>query len=96
MASLCLVPSRYLSSLVEPSGTLLLMSDRIFWPQLCPAEEAFILGSLPWNITSKYLPLLISVDLYPMSIHPRTYEMSSDWAPDLIHCTRPNNPTLSI
>ena len=96
MASLCLVPSGYLSSSVEPSEMLLLMLDRIFWPWLCLAEEAFILGSPPWNITPKSLPLFISVDLYPMSILPRTYEVSLDWALGPIHSTGPNIPTVTI
>ena len=81
--------------LVESSETLLLMSDRFFWHRLCPAEEAFILGSLPWNIMPKYLPLFISTDLHHMFIHPQTYEMSSDWAPDPIHSTGPNIPTIA-
>ena len=81
--------------LVESSETLLLMSDRFFWHRLCLAEEAFILGSLPWNIMPKYLPLFISTDLHHMFIHPQTYEMSSDWAPDPIHSTGPNIPTIA-
>ena len=77
----------------ELSGTSLLMSDRIFWPRLCLAEEAFILGSLPWNIMPKSLPLFINVDLYHTFIHPQIYEVSSDWIPSPIHSTRPNTPT---
>ena len=95
MASLCLVPSWYLPSSVESSGTLLLMSDHIFWPQLCLAKKAFILESLPWNITPKSLPLFISADVYHMFIHSRIYEVSSDWASSPIHSTRPNIPTIA-
>ena len=95
MASLCLVPSRYLSLSVESFETLLWMSNRIFWPWLCLVEEAFILRSLPWNIMPKSLPLFISANLYHMSIHPQTYEVSSDWAPNPIHSTRPNIPKIA-
>ena len=83
-------------SSAESSGMLLLMSDYIFCPQLCLAKKAFILGLLPYNITPKSLPLFISADLYLMSIHPQTYEVSSDWAPDPIHFTRPNTPTIYL
>ena len=44
MASLCPVPFGYLSSSVELSGMLLLVSDHTFWPRLCSAEEVFLLG----------------------------------------------------
>ena len=70
MASLCPVPFGYLSSLVESSGTLLLVLDHTFYPRLYSVEEVFPLRQLSRMVMIK--PHLFT--------YQHRFFMSLDWA----------------